>query len=211
MKPTIVLVHGPFAESSSWDVVVDPLQKAGHTVIAAAHSYGRAVISNVAADAGEIIGLVYLNGLAPDAGESCNSLAGLFPGSTLGGALLPIPRGDGTTDLYIAEDRFHEQFCADVPAPQTERMAVRQRPVTVEALEEPSGDRALWKEVPSWFLVGGRDRIVPAALQRYMAMRADAHRAIELPYASHAIAVSAPDTTRNLILQAASAALAMAA
>src|SRR5918995_4590213 len=100
MPPTIVLVHGAFAESASWDRVVDPLLSAGHPVIAAAnplrgvaadagavsdlvrtvdgpvvlvgHSYGGAVISNVAADAGEIAGVVYVAAFAPEPGETCN-------------------------------------------------------------------------------------------------------------------------------------------
>jgi len=239
MRPTIVLVHGAFAESASWDGVIDPLQEAGHAVIAAAnplrglaadaeavsdvvrsvdgpvvlvaHSYGGAVMTNVAADAGDIIGLVYVNGFAPEAGESCFALANLFPGSTLAEALQPIPRSDGTTDLLIAHDHFHDQFCADVPVELAERMAVTQRPVTLQALEEPSGEKPLWRKLPSWFLVGGRDRNIPAALQRYMAERADAHRVVELAFASHAIPVSAPDSARDLILQAASAALSMAA
>ena len=146
MKPTIVLVHGAFAESASWNQVIDSLESAGHPVIAAAnplrslagdaasvgdlirtvegpvvlvaHSYGGAVMSNVPADAGEITGLVYVNGFAPDPGESCFSLAGRFPGSMLGeDTLRPVPRSDGTTDLYIVQDRFHDLFCADVPAP----------------------------------------------------------------------------------------------
>jgi pimeloyl-ACP methyl ester carboxylesterase len=90
-------------------------------------------------------------------------------------------------------------------------MAATQRPVTLEALEEPSGENPLWRELPSWFLVGGRDKNIPAALQRYMAKRADAHRAVEVAFASHAIPVSAPDSALDLILQAASAALSMAA
>ena len=73
-----------------------------------AHSYGGAVITNVAADAGEIVGLVYVNGFAPEPGESAFTLAGKFPGSTLGDATVrPVPRSDGTTDLYIDTDRFH--------------------------------------------------------------------------------------------------------
>src|SRR5919106_1951028 len=112
MPPTIVLVHGAFAESASWDRVIRHLQGAGHDVIAAAnplrglaadaeavsdlvrtidrpvvlvaHSYGGAVISNVAADAGEITGLVYVDGFASEPGESAFDLAGKFPGSTTG-------------------------------------------------------------------------------------------------------------------------------
>ena len=140
---------------------------------------------------------------APEAGDTCNALAARFPGSTLGEALQPVPRGDGTTDLYIVTERFHAQFCADVPASEAARMAATQRPVTLEALTEPSGDRPLWREVPSWFLIGEQDVNIPAALQRFMAERAGARRAVEIPGASHAAAVSHPGETADLVLQAA--------
>jgi pimeloyl-ACP methyl ester carboxylesterase len=231
MSHTIVLVHGAFAESSSWDGVVDPLVADGHNVIAAAnplrslasdaaavadvvravdgpvvlaaHSYGGAVISNVPADAGEIVGLVYVNGLAPEPGEHAFQLAAKFPGSLLGEETArPVPRSDGTTDLYIASDSFNEVFCQDVPAPQAARMAVTQRPATQEALTEPSGDHPLWKDVPSWFLIGEQDHFLPAELHRFMAERAGARSTIEVPGASHAITVSQPEATARLILEA---------
>jgi pimeloyl-ACP methyl ester carboxylesterase len=82
-------------------------------------------------------------------------------------------------------------------------MAITQRPATQEALTEPSGDHPLWKDVPSWFLIGEQDHIIPAELQRFMAERAGARRTIEIPAASHAITVSQPDATAQLILQAA--------
>jgi len=126
----------------------------------------------------------------------------MFPGSTLGDALRPVPRSDGTTDLYITTERFHEQFCADVPAPQAARMAATQRPATQEALTEPSGERPLWREVPSRFVIGEEDRNIPAALQRYMAKRAGAHRTLEIPGASHAISVSHPEAVAHQILDA---------
>jgi pimeloyl-ACP methyl ester carboxylesterase len=232
MQPTIVLVHGAFAESASWDGVIDPLGRAGHPVIAAAnplrgvasdaaavsdlvatidgpvvlvaHSYGGAVISNVDADAGEIVGLVYVNGFAPEPGENCFQLAAMFPGSMLGEETArPVSRSDGTTDLYIARDSFHDIFCQDVSATQAALMAATQRPATQEALVEPSGERPLWKDVPSWFLIGEEDRIIPAALQRYMAERAGAQRTVAIEGASHAILVSRPDTTVHPILEAA--------
>jgi pimeloyl-ACP methyl ester carboxylesterase len=230
MSHTIVLVHGAFAESASWDGVIDPLRSAGHRVVAApnplrrlaadaasigdvvrsiegpvllvGHSYGGAVISNVDPDAGDLVGLVYVAGFAPEPGESANSLAAKFPGSTLGDAVRPVPRGDGTTDLYITEDRFHEQFCADVPAEQAARMAVTQRPATAEALTDPSGERPLWRDVPTWFLIPEEDRNIPAAVQRFMAERARARRTVEIPGASHAVAVSHPAATAHLILEA---------
>jgi len=232
MQPTIVLVHGAFAESASWDGVIDSLTSAGHPVIAAAnplrglasdaaavsdlvrtidgpvvlvaHSYGGAVMTNVAADAGEIVGLVYVAGFAPEPGESAFTLAGMFPGSTLGDAVHPVPRSDGKTDLYIDPDRFHSQFCADVPAEQAARMAATQRPATAEALYEPSGERPLWREVPSWFVFGELDRNIPAELEHFMAKRARAHRVIEIPGASHAVSVAHPEATAHLILEAAS-------
>jgi pimeloyl-ACP methyl ester carboxylesterase len=231
MPPTIVLVHGAFAESASWDRVIPHLEGTGHDVIAAAnplrglatdaqsvsdlvrtidgpvvlvgHSYGGAVITNVDADAGQITGLVYVAAFAPEPGESANTLAQRFPGSTLGDALRPVPRSNGTTDLYIAREIFHDQFAADVPAPEAGRMGATQRPVTLEALQEPSGERPLWKQVPSWFLVAAQDRNIPGALQRFMAERAGARRTVELPSASHAAAVSHPDATASLILEAA--------
>jgi pimeloyl-ACP methyl ester carboxylesterase len=82
-------------------------------------------------------------------------------------------------------------------------MAATQRLVTQEALTEPSGERSLWREVPSWFLIGEEDRNIPAALQRFMAERAGARRTIEIPGASHAISLSRPEETAQLIVEAA--------
>jgi pimeloyl-ACP methyl ester carboxylesterase len=176
--------------------------------VLAGHSYGGAVISNVDPAAADIVGLVYVAAFAPEPGESAISLAGMFPGSTLGDALRPAPRRDGTTDLSIARDRFHDQFCADVPVAQATRMATTQRPVTQEALGEPSGGRPLWKELPSWFVFGELDRNIPAALEHFMAERARARRTIEIPGASHAVSVSHPGATAHLILEAAAAPVA---
>jgi pimeloyl-ACP methyl ester carboxylesterase len=232
MRSTIVLVHGAFADSASWDGVIDPLVAEGHHVVAAAnplrglasdaqsisdlvrtidgpvvlvaHSYGGAVISNVDRDAGEITGLVYVNGFAPEPGEHCFQLAAMFPGSMLGEETArPVSRSDGTTDLYVAVDSFHDIFCQDVPAPQAARLAATQRPATQEALTEPSGNRPLWKDVPSWFLIGEEDRIIPPDLQRYMAERARAERTVAIEGASHALPVSRPDATVHPILEAA--------
>jgi pimeloyl-ACP methyl ester carboxylesterase len=232
MPPTIVLVHGAFAESASWGRVIDLLSEEHRVVTAAnplrslgtdaasvtdlvrtidgpvllvAHSYGGAVMTNVAPDAGDITGLVYINGFAPAAGENCFALAAKFPGSMVGESTVrPVPRSNGTTDLYIAPESFHEVFCADVPGPEAALLAATQRPATQEALVEPSGD-PLWKHVPSWFLIGELDHIIPAELQRFMAGRARARRVVELPTASHAAAYSASEATVSLILEAAAA------
>ena len=231
MPPTIVLVHGAFAESASWDQVIDRLLDAGRPVVAVAnplrglaadaayvsdhvrsiegpvvlvgHSYGGAVISNVDPGAGEIVGLVYVAGFAPLPGDTCFHLSTRFPGSTLGDTVEAVLLGTDTTDLTIAPHRFHEQFAADIPAPRAARMAATQRPVTRDALLEPSGARSLWREIPSWFVFGEEDRIIPKALQHFMAERARAHRTVEIPGASHAVPVVHPGATAHLILEAA--------
>jgi pimeloyl-ACP methyl ester carboxylesterase len=82
-------------------------------------------------------------------------------------------------------------------------MAATQRPATQEALVEPSGERPLWNELPSWFLIGEDDRVIPPTLQHFMAERAGARRTIEIPGASHAALVSHPDEAAQQILEAA--------
>ena len=233
MKPTIVLVHGAFAESSSWDAVIDPLLAAGHRVIAAAnplrgvatdaaavsdlvraiegpvllvgHSYGGTVITNVDRNAGEVIGLVYVCGFAPDDGESCATLSSHVPGGTLGETLWIVPLEDWGPDLYISPDRFHQQFAADVPANVAARMAVTQRPVTDAGLNDPSGPDPLWKDIPSWFVYAELDRNIPAGAHAFMAERAGARSTVEVPGAAHALPVSRPTEVADMILQAARA------
>jgi pimeloyl-ACP methyl ester carboxylesterase len=232
MQPTIVLVHGAFADAASWNRVIellppeqrviapanplrglasdaeslsDVVRAIDGPVVLVAHSYGGAVISNVAADAGNIVGLVYVCGFAPDAGEHCFQLAGMFPGSMVGPETVwPVPRSDGTTDFYIAPDGFHDIFCADVSEPQARLMATTQRAATQEALTEPSGENPLWKDVPSWFLIGELDHVIPAQLQHFEAKRAAAHRVLEIPGASHVAMVSHPAAVAKMISEACS-------
>ncbi len=147
--------------------------------------------------------LVYVNAFAPEPGETCFGLSAMYPGSTLGDTLEPTTRRDGTTDLRIARDRFRSQFCADVPEARAALMEATQRPITREALLEPSGEHSRWKELPSWFVIAELDRNIPPSVQRYMADRAGSQRTIELADASHAAAVSRPHSVTDLILEAA--------
>ncbi len=166
------------------------------------HSYGGAVITNVAADAGEIVALVYVGAFAPDEGEapsSCRSASRAARSARRSGR----SRADGSVDLVIDHDRFHAQFCSDLPKPEAGLMAATQRPIAQAALEEPAGADPLWKRLPSFFLIGGEDRNIPRALQHSLAERAGARRTIELYGCSHAVAVSHPDETAGLILEAA--------
>ncbi|GAA4530672.1 alpha/beta fold hydrolase [Amycolatopsis samaneae] len=228
-KPTIVLVHGAFAESASWDGVVQRLQRRGYPVVAVAnplrslggdagylkkvlatidgpivlagHSYGGMVQSAAAAGNPNVKALVYIAAFAPEAGESALELSNKFPGSTLGDTLQSIDLGDGTHDLVIRQDRYRAQFAADVPAAQAALAAATQRPVRDVALSEGAPTPA-WRTIPSWFLITGQDKNIPVAAQKFMAERADAREVVELPYASHAVAVSRPDVVADLIVRA---------
>ncbi|MEP6980810.1 MAG: alpha/beta hydrolase [Nakamurella sp.] len=231
MKPTVILVHGAYAGSSSWSGVVQPLVTDGHRVIAFAtplrgvasdaalltdlvrsvdgpvvlvgHSYGGAVITNV--DAGDVQALVFVAGFALDPGESCVDASALAPGSTLGDTLVQVPLAGGGVDTYIAQEKYHGQFAADLPPEQSAIMAPTQRPVTLEALSEPSGDSPRWRSVPSWFLFGELDLNIPAAAHRIMAERAGSRRSVEIAGASHVVGISHPDETLQIIREAAGA------
>jgi pimeloyl-ACP methyl ester carboxylesterase len=224
--PTVLLVHGAFAESASWNAVIEQLGDLGITATAAAnplrsvdddaqavasvvgsiqgpvvlvgHSYGGVVVTNAATDLPNVAALVVVAGFAPDEGESAVDLAARFPGSTLGDALAPVPLPDGSADLYIRPDRFHEQFCADVPVAQAALMAATQRPARDVALNGASG-RPAWRTIPSWFVVAAEDRNIPAEAQRMMARRAGAIDVVEVGGASHAVAVSQPDVVTAAI------------
>jgi pimeloyl-ACP methyl ester carboxylesterase len=231
MNPTIILVHGAFAESSSWNDVVAKLTGNGHRVIAYAnplrsiagdaagltalvqtidgpivlvgHSYAGAVITNVPAEAGDIVGIVFVGAFATEAGESAIDASSLAPGSTLGETLETIPLPDGGVDLYIAQGKFRAQFCADLPEEEATMMAVTQRPISQAALAEPTGDDPLWKQVPSWFIFGEQDRNIPVGAHRIMAERADPRSTLEIPGASHVVGVSHATETADMILEAA--------
>lgn len=230
-KPTIVLVHGAFADSSSWNGVIANLQKNGYTTVAVAnplrsvsgdarlvsdvvasiagpvvlvgHSYGGQVISNAAKGHDNVKSLVYVAAFAPDAGEAASELAGKFPGGTLGEALAPpVKLTGGGVDLYIDQAKFRDQFAHDVPAEATALMAAGQRPITEAALTEKSGEPA-WKHVPSFFVYGDGEKNIPAKALGYMAERARSKRTVVVNSASHVVMVSQPDLVAKLIDEAA--------
>jgi pimeloyl-ACP methyl ester carboxylesterase len=230
-KPTIVLVHGAFADSSGWGDIMSTLLTLGYPVVAASnplrglnydagyiattlnsikgpivlvgHSYGGMVINGAAAGNSKVKALVFISADAPEAGESAADLAGRFPGSTLGPTLAPpVPLGDGTNDLIIQQDKFRAQFCADVPEPLAARMAASQRPATDLALNEKASGSA-WKALPSWFVWGELDKNIPAASHRFMAERAGAREALEIKGGSHVVFISHADTVAAMIVRAA--------
>ena len=230
-KPTIVLVHGAFAGSSSWNGVISELARDGYPVVAAAvplrslkgdaqyvsslvasvtgpvvlvgHSYGGEVISVAAAERPNVKSLVFVAGFAPEIGESASSLSSRFPTGTLGSALAPpVKLADGGADLYILQSHYRKQFAADVPEADATRMAVTQRPIAESALAEPAEAMA-WRQLPSWFVWGSLDYNIPAALSKFMADRAAAREAVEIPGASHVVMISHPHDITEMIKRAA--------
>ena len=126
--------------------------------------------------------LVYVNAFIPDQGETVVQLASAQPGSALAVAdpttvfrLVPYPgSAPGDFDAYILPDVFVDAFANDLPRHTAAVLAATQRPVTLSALATPSGPPA-WRSIPTWALVGTRDRVLPAAEQTAMAERARAH------------------------------------
>ncbi|GAB2839709.1 alpha/beta fold hydrolase [Lentzea nigeriaca] len=229
-KPTIVLVHGAFADASSWNGVVERLQRKGFPVVAVAnplrglsydanylrkvlasidgpivlagHSYGGMVESQAALGNPNVKSLVYVAAFAPEKGESALELSNKFPGGTLGDTLQIIDLGDGTKDFAIQQDKYWQQFAADLSRKDATIAAATQRPVNDSALTEGAGEPA-WRTIPSYFVVAGKDKNIPVAAQKWMAERAHARAVVEVGSASHSVAVSHPETVADLIVRAA--------
>ncbi|RSM93712.1 alpha/beta hydrolase [Nonomuraea sp. WAC 01424] len=230
-QPVIVLVHGAFAESASWNRVIqrlhsnqlsavavaNPLRSVegdaaylrdviagiGRPVVLVGHSYGGMVISQAAVGNPAVRALVYVAAFAPEPGESALLLSGKFEGSTLGEALVAYPVASGGNEFRIDDKKFHHQFCADLDANEAALMAATQRPVTERALTDGLTGEAAWRTTPSWFVHGERDLNIPAVALRFMAERAGSCRTREIAGASHAVAASQPDAVTATILDAA--------
>ncbi|MEV6266882.1 alpha/beta hydrolase [Kribbella sp. NPDC051936] len=230
-NPVVVLVHGAFAESASWNGVVERLRERsietvavanplrsldgdaqyvrdviagiGKPVVLVGHSYGGMVITQAAAGNDAVKALVYVCAFAPDHGETAFQLSLMFPGSTLGDALNAYPVATGGNELAIRPDVFRQQFCADVPAEQAVLMAATQRPATEAALTGPlPTSTPAWQTIPSWFVFSDQDMNIPVALHRFLADRAGAKDTREIAGASHALSVSEPEAVTATILNA---------
>ncbi|GII51958.1 alpha/beta hydrolase [Planotetraspora thailandica] len=228
-KPTVVLVHGAFADASGWNDVAARLIRDGYPVLApanplrgvaadsayltsilatlsgplvlVAHSYGGMVITNAATGNANVKALVYAAAFTPDEGDTLLGLQTKYPGSKLDETALDFrPYGGGLVDGYVKHEVFRDVFAGDLPKATTELMWAGQRPSDLRALQEPSGAPA-WKAIPSWYLVARNDKVLPAEAQRFMARRAGA-RVTEVN-ASHVAMISQPAVTADLIKSAA--------
>lgn len=200
-RPTVVLVHGAFADPTSWAKVSAGLQKDGYATavpalglqsvaadsailratldaiagpkVVVAHSYGGVVVSNAALGRTDVRALVLSAAFLPAEGESINSMsAGYAPPAFI---VPPFPPGhllfDASGSAVIDPAFFHADFAQDLSPKLAARMAAAQHPANLEILFTPSGPPA-WATIPSWYAVSGQDRIIDPAQQRDMAARA---------------------------------------
>jgi pimeloyl-ACP methyl ester carboxylesterase len=229
--PTVVLVHGAFADASSWNGVIERLQakdvqvtapanplrgiapdsayiasvftQIEGPVVAVGHSYGGAVITNAAADAKNVVGLVYVAAFAPEEGEALGAVEASSKDSVLNSALVPrqYPTADGgsATEFYIDPAKAREAFAGDLSDQEAALIAAIQRPISELAFSEPSGPPA-WKSKPSWAVVATGDKAAGTDVVRSMAERAGA--TITEVDGSHVIMVSQPQVVTEVILEA---------
>ena len=181
------------------------LQTVSGPIVLVGHSYGGFVITNAAFGNPAVKALVYVDAFIPDVGES---LLQRTTGSCLGGDptrnfnIVPYPGG---VDLYVKTEPdppfpgLAQCFANGLPAGEAAVVAAVQRPITLNALAEPSGPPA-WRSTPVWALVGTEDRVIIPAEQRFMADRAHAH--VVTTDAGHLSLISRPDAVTKLIVSA---------
>ena len=215
MKTTVILVHGAFADGSSWGDVIPSLEQAGYDVIAVqnpltsysddvattrrvidaqtgdvvlvGHSYGGAVITKAGLDAPNVKALVYVAAFAPDADENLQALLQKYP-SKIGGALVP----DAAGFLYIDRSQFKEVFAADVTERVLSVMSATQKPINSQTFGQ-TYETPAWKDLPTWYLVATADQAINPDLQRMFAERMGATTrdvsSSHVPFASNPAAV----------------------
>jgi pimeloyl-ACP methyl ester carboxylesterase len=223
-RPNIVLVHGAWADGSSWSGVIERLQAGGYHVIApqfpltaladdvtrlrqvldrqdgpaivAGHSYGGQIMTALGADARNTAGLVYIAAFALDQGES---LGGLLSQGPVTPALAHMIT-DAAGFTWLSEDDFVGHFAADVDPVQAKVMYAVQQPLATSAFTDVM-DVPAWKTLPTWYLVAADDQALPPDAERLFATRMGA-TTTEIP-ASHVAMVSHPQDVAQLITTAA--------
>jgi len=226
--PNVVLVHGAWADGSSWSDVIEQLQRDRYSVMApqfplttladnvarlrqvlveqpgptilVGHSFGGQIITALGTDAPNVIGLVYIAAFGLDEGEAIQDLVNP---ENLTPATAHI-RVDAKGFAWLPQDDFLEHFAPDVDRVKANVMYAVQQPLPLSAFGERMGTPA-WRTLPSWFLVAKEDRVIPPDAERSFAQRMRA--ATEEVQSSHVIMVSHPDRVVKLIEKAAQALL----
>ena len=219
----IVLVHGAWADGSSWAAVIRRLQAAGHEVVApqlpntsladnvaklrhvltlqaeptvvAAHSYGGQVTTALGSDAPNVVAVVYVAGFGLDEGESIGGLLGQGPPTP---AIANVQLDDQGL-AWLPEDAFLQHFAPDVDPVEARVMCAVQQPLSFSTLDDVMGP-PVWKTVPTWFAVAQHDEVIPPDGERQFAQRMGA-TTVEVD-SSHVVMISHPDEVTALIQSA---------
>jgi pimeloyl-ACP methyl ester carboxylesterase len=225
-RPNIVLVHGAWADGSSWSSVIERLQTNGFQVrapqfpmssladdvarlrqvlefqdgptVVVGHSYGGQIMTALGSDAANVVGLVYVAAFGLDEGESLGALLSQGPVTPALAHLFTDARGFG----WLSEDDFVNHFAADVDPIQAKMLYAVQQALASSAFTDVMGVPA-WKSLRSWYLVAQNDEALPPDAQRQLAARMDA-TIVEIP-SSHVAMVSHPQEVAELIEMAAAA------
>ncbi|MCK1968069.1 alpha/beta fold hydrolase [Franconibacter pulveris 1160] len=219
---SVVLVHGAFADGSSWERVIAKLQAKNDEVIAVqlpltslrddvaatqraiarahgdvvlvGHSWGGTVITE-AGDNAKVKALVYVAAFAPDKGQSTGELASSYPAPPGSAALATTSDGF----LYLPAPALARDFAPDLPSAQQRLLPVTQGPIRAAAFSDKV-THAAWAQKPSWYLVSTQDRMINPDLERAMAKKI--HAQTREVAASHVSMLSQPDSVANIILAA---------
>jgi pimeloyl-ACP methyl ester carboxylesterase len=226
--PTIVLVHGAFADASGFRGLYDELLGEDLTIIAppnplrgltggdgeylkgvigeidgpvllVGHSYGGSVIT-AAGTAENVVGLVYISGFAPDEGENLTDLQSKFPPPGIIPYIVQHTLPDGGSEFTLALDGFHESFCADIPADDAAFLAIAQRPLAGVALTEAAPTPA-WRSRPAWAVLPTADRAIDPGVHHFSYERAGA-TVTEIEGASHVSMISHPKVVAEVVMTA---------
>ena len=226
--PTLVLVHGAFADASSFRALYDELLGEDLTIIAppnplrgltggdgeylksviseidgpvllVGHSYGGSVIT-AAGTADNVVGLVYISGFAPDEGENLTDLQSKFPPPGIIPYVVQHKLPDGASEFTLAPKGFHESFCADIPEADAAFYAISQRPLAGVALSEAAGTPA-WRNRPVWGVLGTADRCIDPGVHRFSYERMGA-TVTEIEGGSHVIMISQPKQVAEVVMTA---------
>lgn len=230
-RPTVVLVHGAFADASSWSPVVERLENAGYKVVApanplrglvgdstyvasvlksidgpivlAGHSYGGAVISGAAAGNPNVKALVYVSAFMPDAGETLGALSAKFAPSDLASAQRPVPYrdGSGSGTDIYIRDSVFRKVFAADLPVAATRLMSAEQRPIALRAFTDKAPGAAWRTIPSWALVASADHAINPALERFEAKRAGSHT-VEVD-SSHVAMLSHPDAVVRMIREAA--------
>ncbi|MGH7046725.1 MAG: alpha/beta hydrolase [Stellaceae bacterium] len=218
---SVVLVHGAWADGSSWARVIELLQAEGLKVVAApipltslsadvaaleqtlertagpvvlvAHAYAGAVIGASTND--RVRSLVFIAALAPDEGETVAEVFYREKPHAKAPQLAPDSHGL----IWMPDEAFGAAFCQNASAQQTALFTATQRPIALACIEEKSPTPA-WRTKPSWYLVAEEDRMIAPAAQRFMAQRMGAQ--IQSEQVDHMPLVTAPRSVVAVILRA---------